>query len=160
MRKLKAQLNSCKSRMEADQPDLRLNREGSAEAKGTHAAGGTDTESATAVRQWAFGPNNQKQIILPKLRRGEHRDVRASSEKEGEGEERGKAKKRNREWRAGEKTTLTALLLACSVIAERSEPRLSRPRGQCGQRADARIISVRGSMSCAREWARRKGGDR
>ena len=71
-----------------------------------------------------------------------------------------KKKKEKREWRAGEKTTLPALLLACSVIAERSGPRLSEQRGQCGQRADARIISVRGSVSCAREWARRKGGDR
>ena len=62
----------------------------------------------------------QKQINFLKLRRGEHRDARASREREGESENRGEEKKEKREWRAGEKTTLPALLRACSAIAERS----------------------------------------
>ena len=70
----------------------------------------------------------QKQIILPKFRRDWHRDARASRGREGESEERGEEKKRKREWRAGEKTTLTALLCAHSGIAERSEAGLSGQR--------------------------------
>ena len=77
---------------------------------------------------WPLDQTNTKQIILLKLRRGWHRDARASRGREGGGENRGEEKKERREWRAGEKTTLTALRAACSAIAERSGPRLSGRR--------------------------------
>ena len=69
---------------------------------------------------------------------------RASEQKEGgRGETRGEEKKEKREWRAGEKTTLTALLDACSAIAERSGARLSEQR-----QAGAGSVLMRKSSAC------------
>ena len=100
----------------------------------------------------------QKQIQLLKTRRELHRDARASRGRERGEEKERRRKEREREWRAGEKTTLSLRSAASCGEAERSEARRSEaePRkGENGEQlGDAEIGCLRGSLSCAREWAR------
>ena len=122
--------NNCKPctalnrEIQVDQPDLRLNPKVTLRLTTPMSqAEPAQIPTRSQHRLYDNGPLDQtirKQIIMLKLRRGEHRDARASREREGECEGRGEEKKEKREWRAGEKTTLTALLLACSVLTERS----------------------------------------